>query len=157
MEVKATHNPGKGLGINIQGPHVTKFVWELFDYSIKANRLDCIWYKSRQRAGAFFQGGSFKPDNWVFIEFWNPDESFYYVNLINRALAFLDDAGVPVPTTFSSTDDVIIDRAKALLDFYECSYTEDENKCITFTPNSPLMVTTMVEWNIKHGNLFNPM
>lgn len=155
MKVEMTPQPGKGPGINIHGPQVTEFVWKLFSYSISANRIDCPWYNARQKAGAFFQGGSDKPSNWVFIEFWKPDTAFHYVNLVNRALAFVDDQGLPVLTNGRICGESFIKRFKGLMNFYECEYYQNGN-VFTFTPNSAILVTTLVEWNIMEGNTFNP-
>lgn len=155
MKVEMTPQPGKGPGINIHGPQVTEFVWKLFSYSISANRIDCPWYKARQEAGAFFQGGSDKPDNWVFIEFWKPDTAFHYVNLINRALAFVDDTGVPVEVRGVIDTEEKRKWVSGLITFYDVE-SEFDNGVVTFTPKDPLMVTSLVEKNIQWGNTFNP-
>lgn len=155
MKVEMTPQPGKGPGINIHGPQVTEFVWKLFSYSISANRIDCPWYKARQEAGAFFQGGSDKPNNWVFIEFWKPDTAFHYINLINRVLAFVDDDGIPVEVRGVIDTEEKRKWVSGLITFYEVE-SEFDNGVVTFTPKDPLMVTSLVEKNIQWGNTFNP-
>lgn len=155
MKVEMTQQPAKNPGINIHGPQVTELVWELFRYSIAANRIDCPWYKARQEAGAFFQGGSDKPDGWVFIEFWSPTKSNGYVNLINRALAFVDDEGKPVEVRAVIRSEATRKFIAGLTHFYDCPI-EVKDGVAYFTPNNAAMITTMVEKNLLWGNTFNP-
>lgn len=155
MRVEMTPQPGKGPGINIYGPQVTEFVWKLFSYSINANCFYCPWYKARQEAGAFFQGGSDIAANWVFIEFWKPDTAFHYVNLINRALAFIDDNGQPVEVRGVINTKEKRKWVTGMLSLYEVEGKFD-NEVVTFTPTDPTMVTDMVEKNIEWGDTFNP-
>lgn len=155
MKVEITPQHGKNPGININGPQITDIVWQIFNYSIGANRYECPWYKARQEAGAFFQGGSGENTGWIFIELWQPAQGHKYLNMINRALAFVDDNGVPVQVKAYVADEAKRNFIAGLTSFYECDVTF-ENKVATFTPNSASMITTLVEKNIEWGNTFNP-
>lgn len=154
MKVEMTQQHAKNHGININGKHVTELVWELFRYSIVANRLDCPWYKARQEAGAFFKSGSDKPDYWVTIEFENPTKANGYVNLINRALAFVDDEGKAVQVQ-AVANEPTLKFIIGLTHFYACPI-ELKDGVVYFTPNHPSMITTLVEKNLLWGNTFNP-
>ena len=155
MKVEITPQHMKGPGINIQGPHVTMMVWELFNYSMMANRIDCPWYKARQKASAFFQGGSDRPSGeWVFIEFWSPTQTDDYLNLINAALAFLDENGRAVDVMFDSEDESLVKLFKAFANFYEYPLTATGKTGYTFTPKDSNAITTMVEWGIKYPGIF---
>ncbi|ARV76888.1 hypothetical protein PHABIO_257 [Pseudomonas phage Phabio] len=155
MKVEITPQHGKNPGININGPQITDIVWQIFNYSIGSNRYECPWYKARQEAGAFFQGGSGENTGWIFIELGQPAHGFKYLNMINRALAFVDDNGEPVKVRAIVDTDIKRKYIAGLTRFYECSVTYEKNVA-TFTPNDSAMITAMVEKNIEWGNTFTP-
>lgn len=155
MQVKMTPQHMKGPGINIHGPQVTPLVWDLFNYSIASNRIDCRWYKARQAASAFFQGGSDRRfGEWVFIEFWHPDTAADYMDLINAALAFVDDAGRPKVVTFDSDDEELRRWFNGFTTFYEFPVTNTGETSCTFIPTDALAITTLVEKGFTHPTIF---
>lgn len=152
VEMKPQH--GKGPGINIHGPHVTRLVWSLFNYSIMSNRIDCRWYQARQQAAAFFQGGSDRPDGeWLFIEFWRPDNATAYLELINMALEYVDDNGKAKEVIFRSDDEEQVRWFKGFTSFYEFNVVEEDGG-FRFIPNDALAITTLVEKSFTHPDLF---
>jgi hypothetical protein len=77
--------PGKNPGLMLDGPYVTENVWRVFNRMINSNSMTCPLYHARQRAGAFFQGGSNDPNGrFVFIEFWQSDYG-EFVRLANQS------------------------------------------------------------------------
>lgn len=146
VEPVSGHNPG----IHIYGKHVTEIVHQVFAISINANHRDDPWYHARQKAGAFFQGGSDKPKGeWVFIEFWKPETADTYVDMINQVLKFVDDQGQPKELTFKINDCEKYARLQGLLSFYETTWVKVGIDTLTFTPNHGGLLMRLHELDIK--------
>lgn len=80
---------GRGPCVLMYGPWVTKKVWEEVAALLAANNITTPEYTARQKASAFFQGGSDQPNGqFILIEFWAPEErTSDFMELLNKAVA----------------------------------------------------------------------
>jgi hypothetical protein len=72
-------------GLMIDGPEASVELHEFIRYTCLSNFMNQPGYKLKNDSGAFFQGGSERPDGeFIFIEFWKPKGAQAFVDFINN-------------------------------------------------------------------------
>jgi hypothetical protein len=88
-----TRHPKFHLGLSIQdtpgltifGPEASVGLHEFIRFQCLSNDMRDPGYKLKNDSGAFFQGGSERPEGeFIFIEFWKPKGAQAFVDFINN-------------------------------------------------------------------------